>query len=356
MIELLLRGVRELPFPIMVGLMAAGIFAIIWHNFHNHWPELEKTAEALGLTLRRTGLFDLNWHLEGVYRDHPIKVRYWWIGGEDRKHTRAPRLTCTLEGLHPDVTIRRHGLVVDVMQQAHTELMIGDALLDVNALIRGPEARLRAALDEPTRRMLTSLLREDSLTLQQGGLRWTHPFHPESVDVLRHVLDPMCDLVDALAPGPAPVERLLELAACDPEPEVRALCLLALLNEDPDIRSRAAAVKSKEESGVERVARALLGGRIEEIDALLTEPLLALAALDPRSVVRALERAGARRALTRLLQSEGTRSVEVRKAAAGALDSLGAAHGGGLSLVDTAPEAGGARGAGPAGARAEGTG
>lgn len=321
-----------------------------------HWPELEEVAAALGLTLTRTGLLELNWYLEGTYREHPIKVHYWWHYGDDGKQARTPMLTCTLGGVHPTVTIRRHGPVVDVVQQAQTELKIGDAALDRLALLHGPEARLRAALDLPTRELLTDLLRTDSLTLQRGELKWAQYGHPEDIFELQQVLDRMCDLADAVAPGPVPVERLLELAANDPKPEVRALCLLSLLDEEPEIRQRGAALRSEGGTGVDEVARALLGGRIEEIDAQLTEPLRTLAALDPRRVVGALALAGARRALTRLLQSEGILSVEVRRSAAGVLESMGAEQAGGLSLVETAADAGAVSVAGSAGALSEGSG
>lgn len=332
---------ETLPVPIAAGALAALLFAGLWFNRHRHWPELESIARELGLALKKQGVMDQTWRLEGEYRGRPIDIHYRWISNPNgRRNARDPELVCTLRGVHPEVTILRHGLVTDVVQRARREVKIGDDELDRLGLFHGPEHRLRAAMDQPTRDRLTRLLRARCFTLQQGELQWVLNVHPERSGDLRVVLDPMCDLADALEPGPLPVERLLKLAEVDPEPEVRARCLLALLDEAPEVRSRALTIWRDDRGGTELAAISLLRGRADKLDALLSEPLIALAALDPRAVADALGRAGARLALTRLAQAEGGRSEEIRAAAAAALDALGGARSGALSLVDAGSEAG----------------
>ena len=305
----------ELLLPVIAALCG---LAIAWFVRENRRNKLTVAAAALGLDMSEEGFFGSEHRLKGQYRGRAVNLRYWRQGSGKSSH---PRCTVTLSGLHPRFSVAREGMLSGVLGDTQGDVQIGDAALDARAVLRGPEVLLRARLDAAARLTLLGLLRFRDVKSDYGELTYCSPKHPTTADEIRALLDPGCDLADALPPQDPTLEDLLKPACEDPESIVRLRCLLVILDGgDAALRARAAAVAAKGSTAEERAMSALLSEEPAAIARISEPAICALALLAPDRVVKVLERVRAEASLLDLARSG---ALEAKITAVQALGAVG---------------------------------
>lgn len=174
----------------------------------------------------------LGWTKLGA-RSGALRVRFEEY--QRGKHNRGTRVTIEHPGRHFGLTLRPEsfGTALGKLLLAAREIEIGDELFDAAFYVDGVPARVRAALDAETRRLLGVLNGRTRLAVAndefQAELR--EESHTTLNAELPRVLGMMLDVGRCLTLSLDAGKRLADSVRRDPEPAVRLQNLMCLIRE-----------------------------------------------------------------------------------------------------------------------------
>jgi hypothetical protein len=168
--------------------------------------------------------------VEGVAE--PFRV--WISAYRGQRHENGTRITISGKGLIPSgLDLRSEGLASQMGKAlGGKEIVIGDADLDRDVYVRGPEDVLRALCNARTRSLLRALARMNGV-VANGSVRVQTAKAPEGAEPVTAVLETALELARCLVTPENVVERIADLVRSDPEMGVRERCLGYLLRAYP---------------------------------------------------------------------------------------------------------------------------